>query len=151
VSLSDLEDDLEALRIGFRQGKRLGLVIRSENVDPVYTTSFIRALFEREGRHLFDVRESILGHIQQGGDPSPFDRIQATRLASTCVEYLIDQARAGEPQSAFIGLRKGRIRFTDLDKFPSLIEREVHRPLEQSWMSLRPVAEIMAGPGPARG
>jgi 6-phosphofructokinase 1 len=151
VSLSDLEDDLEALRVGFRQGKRLGLVIRSENVDPVYTTSFIRALFEREGGNLFDVRESILGHVQQGGDPSPFDRIQATRLASTCVEYLIDQVRAAEPQSAFIGLRKGKIRFTGLDRFPTLIEQEAHRPLEQSWTSLRPVAEIMAGPGPARG
>lgn len=151
VSLSDLEEDLEALRIGFREGKRLGLVIRSENVDPVYTTSFIRALFEREGGHLFDVRESILGHIQQGGDPSPFDRIQATRLASTCVEYLIEQVGAGEPQSAFIGLRRGKIRFTGLDRFPALTEQEAHRPLEQSWMSLRPVAQIMAGPGPARG
>ena len=39
------------------------------------------ALFEREGGDLFDVREAVLGHVQQGGNPSPFDRIQATRLA----------------------------------------------------------------------
>jgi len=71
VSLNDLVIDLEDLRVGFSLGKRLGLIIRSENVDPVYTTSFIKALFQREGGDLFDVREAILGHLQEGGDPSP--------------------------------------------------------------------------------
>ena len=146
VSLADLEADLEALRAGFRRGKRLGLVIRSEHVDPVYTTSFIRALFEREGGDLFDVRQSILGHIQQGGDPSPFDRIQATRLASRCVEYLMEQAHTDTPGSAFIGLQKGKVRFTDLADFGRLSEPDAHRPREQSWMSLRPIAEIMSMP-----
>ena len=146
VSLADLEADLEALRAGFRRGKRLGLMIRSEYVDPVYTTSFIRALFEREGGDLYDVRQSILGHIQQGGDPSPFDRIQATRLASRCVEYLIEQAHTDTPGSAFIGLQKGKVRFTDLADFGRLIEPDAHRPREQSWMSLRPIAEIMSMP-----
>ena len=66
---------------GFKQGKRLGLMIRSEHANDVYDTAFMCALFEEEGGGLFDVRQSILGHLQQGGDPSPFDRIQATRLA----------------------------------------------------------------------
>ncbi len=146
VSLADLEEDLQTLKAGFRRGKRLGLVIRSEHVDPVYTTSFIRSLFEREGGDLFDVRQSILGHIQQGGDPSPFDRIQATRLASKCVEYLVEQAHAETPSSAFIGLQKGKVRFTNLAEFDRLIEPGAHRPRDQSWMSLRPIAEIMSGP-----
>ena len=92
MSLLDLQNDVNNLKEGFEHGKRLGLVIRSEHADPVYTTGFIHALFEREGDGLFDVRQAILGHVQQGGDPSPFDRIQATRLASKCVEYLIEQA-----------------------------------------------------------
>ena len=54
------------LKDGFAHGKRLGLVIRSEHSDPVFTTSFIRSLFEHEGIGLFDVRTSILGHVQQG-------------------------------------------------------------------------------------
>jgi 6-phosphofructokinase 1 len=146
VSRADLEVDIETLKAGFRRGKRLGLVIRSEHVDPVYSTSFIRALFEREGGDLFDVRQSILGHIQQGGDPSPFDRIQATRLASKCVDYLAEQAHSDDPTSAFIGLQKGKVRFTDLARFPEMSESDAHRPLDQSWMSLRPIAEIMSGP-----
>ena len=40
-------------------------MIRNENVDPFYTTSFISSLFEKEGGDLFDVRQSILGHVQQ--------------------------------------------------------------------------------------
>ena len=69
-------------------------MIRSEHADAVYTTDFIKALFEREGEGLFDVRGAILGHVQQGGNPSPFDRIQATRLAAESVKHLIDQATA---------------------------------------------------------
>jgi 6-phosphofructokinase 1 len=147
ISLQDLVTEVSDLKEGFEKGKRLGLVIRSEHADPVYTTSFIKALFQREGGDLFDVREAILGHVQQGGDPSPFDRIQATRLASKCVEYLIEQAEAETPTSAFIGLQKGKVRFTPLSEFPALIEPGVHRPREQGWMALRPLAKVMARPG----
>ena len=80
--LRDMQVDVENLLKGFRSGKRLGLMIRNEAANPVYTTQFMCALFEEEGREVFDVRPAILGHLQQGGDPSPFDRIQATRLAS---------------------------------------------------------------------
>ncbi|MDR9451829.1 MAG: 6-phosphofructokinase, partial [Acidimicrobiia bacterium] len=147
ISLQDLVKDVNDLKEGFEHGKRLGLVIRSEHADPVYTTSFIKALFQREGGDLFDVREAILGHVQQGGDPSPFDRIQATRLASKCVEYLIEQAAAETPASAFVGLQSGKVRFTSLAEFPSLIEPGVQRPREQGWMALRPLADVMARPG----
>jgi 6-phosphofructokinase 1 len=147
MSLVDLQADVNDLKEGFAHGKRLGLVIRSEHADPVYTTAFIHALFERESEGLFDVRQAILGHVQQGGDPSPFDRIQATRLASKCVDYLIEQALADDAISACVGLQKGKIRFTPLAELPSLIEPGVHRPREQRWMALRPLAQVMAQPG----
>jgi 6-phosphofructokinase 1 len=145
ISLRDLEVDLENLKDGFEQGKRLGLVIRSEHSDAVYTTEFIKALFEREGEGLFDVRGAILGHVQQGGDPSPFDRIQATRLASESIKHLAEQAMADSPTDAMVGLLHGKIQFTPLADFPSLIEPDKHRPREQEWMALRPVAEVMSG------
>ena len=95
VTLKDLERDVEALKHSFKQGKRLGLLIRNEQANEVYTTGFMCALFEEEGHDLFDVRQAILGHLQQGGAPSPFDRIQATRLANRCIDYLIEQSEAG--------------------------------------------------------
>ncbi len=150
ISLYDLQEDVTDLKIGFERGKRLGLVITSEHADPVYNSGFIKQLFERESEGRFSARQSILGHIQQGGDPSPFDRIQATRLAAKSLEYLIKQATSDTPHSAFIGLEHGKIRFTPLTEFTDLIEKEAQRPIEQNWMALRPLAKVMARPGVAR-
>jgi 6-phosphofructokinase 1 len=147
ITLRDLEADVSDLRDGFMFGKRLGLVITSEHADPVYTSGFMKSLFERESEGLFNVRQSILGHIQQGGDPSPFDRIQATRLADKSLRYLIEQALSDDPISAFIGLEHGKIRFTPLADFTELIEDGLQRPREQSWMALLPLARVMAKPG----
>ena len=147
MSLLDLQNDVNNLKEGFEHGKRLGLVIRSEHADPVYTTGFIHALFEREGDGLFDVRQAILGHVQQGGDPSPFDRIQATRLASKCVEYLIEEALTETPTSAFIGLQKGKVRFTPLSEFPAL-DRDGRAPSPRA--GLDGAATPRQGHGPSR-
>ena len=88
-----------------------------------------------------------LGHVQQGGSPSPFDRIQATRLAARCIELLVDQVGQDRAESAMIGLERGRIHFTPLADFPSMIEADAHRPRLQRWMALRPLAKVMARPG----
>ncbi len=143
ITLDDLTADVRALADGFRAGKRLGLVVRSERADPVYSTGFIRSLFEKEGGGLWDSREAILGHIQEGGDPSPFDRIQATRLTARSIEYLSEQLESGTRASAMIGFQSGRLQFTDLTSYPTLIRNDVQRPLEQRWMSQRPLARIM--------
>ncbi|MCV2489284.1 6-phosphofructokinase [Geodermatophilus sp. YIM 151500] len=143
ITLDDLTADVRALAEGFRGGKRLGLVIRSEHADAVYSTGFIRALFEKEGGELWDSREAILGHIQEGGDPSPFDRIQATRLTARCIEYLAEQLETGTRASAMIGFQSGRLQFTDLTSYPTLVQRGVQRPLEQRWLALRPLTQVM--------
>ncbi len=100
---------MEQLRLGFEHGKRLGLMIRNEDAHAVYSTNVLCAIFEAESNDLFEVRQTILGHVQQGGDPSPFDRIQATRFAARCIDFLIEQAQSPEPAGAFIGLEAGGI------------------------------------------
>jgi 6-phosphofructokinase 1 len=145
ITLDDLTADVHALADGFRSGKRLGLIIRSENADPVYTTGFITSLFQKEGGELFDARQAILGHVQEGGDPSPFDRIQATRLTARCIEFLSEQLESGARASAMIGFQSGRLQFTDLTSYPTLIDHDVQRPLEQRWMDRRALAKIMRG------
>ena len=126
ITLDDLTSDVHSLAEGFRSGKRLGLIIRSENADPVYTAGFITSLFQKEGAELFDARQAILGHIQEGGDPSPFDRIQATRLTARSVEYLAEQLEKGSTASAMIGYRSGRLQFTNLASYPTLIEKTLN-------------------------
>jgi len=148
VKLRDLQSDLDRLVTGFRHGKRLGLMIRNENANPVYTADFMAALFEEEGAELFDVRKTILGHVQQGGDPSPFDRIQSTRLAAKCIDFLIENAQAEAPMGAFIGIESGGIQIHDIEEMPKLIDVKNQRPKKQWWLDLRSIAKVLAQPAP---
>ena len=52
----------------------------------------------------YDIRVSILGHLQRGGSPSAIDRVNASRLGHAAVEALLD----GQ-QSVMVGLSNGEI------------------------------------------
>lgn len=142
ITLRDLEIDLAEMKEDFRQGKRKSLMILNEKANPLYTARFISTLFEQEGESLFDVREAILGHLQQGGDPSPFDRIQATRLAARCLAFLVENA--GKANGSVIGLQNGHVQIHSLDEISLLCDMEHMRPLEQWWLELRPTARLMS-------
>jgi 6-phosphofructokinase 1 len=144
VTLKDMQEDVENLNRAFEAGKRLGLILRSEYANKIYNTPFMCALFEEEGRDIFDVRPAILGHLQQGGDPSPFDRIQATRISSLCLEYLIEQCDKKETNCAFIGLQKGQFNFHDMCDFERMIDPKHERPREQWWLEMKGIASLMA-------
>jgi 6-phosphofructokinase 1 len=148
VTLQTLETDLRMLVNGFAQGKRLGLIIRNEDANTIYDTAFMCKLFEEEGGHLFDVRQSILGHLQQGGDPSPFDRIQATRLARLCVEFLIGEAGRSGHAASFVGSIEGQIEFHSFEDYGRMIDAPNRRPKNQWWLELRNVNDALAQPAP---
>ncbi|MFA9446625.1 6-phosphofructokinase [Egicoccus sp. AB-alg6-2] len=144
ITLDALQEHVRDLTESFRNGQSLGLVIRAEQADEVYTTPFLWALFEKEGGELFDVRQAILGHVQTGGNPSPFDRIQATRLAVRGMDHLIGVA-AGDHESAMGGLVAGRVEFTPLSEVPAMLHERAVSPTAVPWFSLRPIADVMAG------
>ncbi|MFN2196554.1 MAG: 6-phosphofructokinase, partial [Anaerolineales bacterium] len=144
VTLKDLVDDVETLNSDFSEGKRLGLIIRNEKANHVYSTPFMSALFEEEGQGLFDVRAAILGHLQQGGDPTPFDRIQATRFAKRSIELLADQIQQKSNKSMFMGLQGKEIVFHDLQDFPRMVDMEHFRPWVQWWMENRDIVQLLA-------
>ncbi len=150
VTLKDLEQDLDNLKRGFEGGKRISLMIRNEYANPLYTTAFMYALFEEEGKALFDVRQAILGHLQQGGNPSPFDRIQATRLAARCIEHLTELSEGENPPVMFIGMQGGEIKFYDIEEIPRMADMTLSRPKEEWWMDMREVAKVLAKPGPKK-
>jgi 6-phosphofructokinase 1 len=144
ISLDDLRSDVLRLVEGFKHGKRLGLIVRSERADPYYTTDFLTRLFEKESGDLFDVRRCVLGHTQQGGRPSPFDRIQATRLTARALAYLIEQSANDLAPAVCIGRKAGQIQFTSLSYFPDLVESHAQRPRDQYWLELRKVAQAVS-------
>ncbi|MGE2833326.1 6-phosphofructokinase [Mycobacterium sp. SMC-4] len=145
ITLDGLTADVHACAARFRAGKRVGLVIRSEGSDRVYTTGFITALFEKEGGELFDAREEVLGHVQEGANPTPFDRVRATILTARCLDFLSEQLQSGGRVGAMIGFQSGELRFTDLAQYPTLIEETAQRPVEQRWLDHRDLAIVMRG------
>lgn len=150
VTLDKLRDELDRMAAGFEQGKRLNLVLRNERANDTYTTDFIGALFAQESRGRFSVRQAILGHLQQGGDPSPFDRNLATRLVARCVNRLIEQALAGDREASFIGIQHGQVQFTGFDHFSRLVDPVHQRPIQQSWLGLRSIVDVLANHGVMR-
>ncbi|MBK8010896.1 MAG: 6-phosphofructokinase [Deltaproteobacteria bacterium] len=144
ISLKGLERDVERIVNAFKAGRRLYLMIRNECANSQYTSDFLARLFEEEGKGLYDVRQAILGHVQQGGNPSPFDRILATRFAAYAVDFLTKELKQGTSSSAFVGLNRGKITSHAIKGMPDLMDLDHRRPLEQWWMSLRDVMKAVS-------
>ena len=66
-----------------------GIVLRNEKSSENYTTEFVANLSSEEGSGVFDVRTVTLGHIQQGGAPSPFDRAYGTKCGSLATSHIL--------------------------------------------------------------
>ncbi|MDT0349217.1 6-phosphofructokinase [Pseudonocardia charpentierae] len=152
VTLSRLAADVEQMVDSFAAGQRLFLAVRNERASEMYTSDFLRRIFEQEGRGTFDARQIVLGQTQQGGSPSPFDRILAARLAARAVAWLGDEMAAGSAASAVIGLHEDGVRIVPLQRAEELADREHRRPTDQWWMRLRPTVDMLAartaaGPG----
>ena len=146
ITLDKLRGVIYRMSTSFATGKRQNLVLRNERANEVYTTGFITELFAEEGHGRFSVRQAILGHLQQGCDPSPFDRNLATRLVTHCVDRLIAQALAGENEAGFIGVSEGRVQFTGFEDFTRLVDAAHHRPKRQWWLGLRDIVDLLASP-----
>ena len=146
ITLHDLATDINRMNENFEHGKRVGLIIRSQNANDVYITPLISAIFEEESHGLYDVRQSILGHLQQGGNPSPFDRIQATRFAARSINYLIEQVEQESANSAFLGLQGRDLIFQKLEDFPRMVNMKAQRAKEQWWLKLLPLARLLSQP-----
>ncbi|SDB84465.1 6-phosphofructokinase [Raineyella antarctica] len=141
ITVSMLEEDVRQMTAAFEQGRRFYLAVRSEEAAQYYTTDFLARLFEAEGGDLFDVRALILGHVQQGGNPTAFDRLVATRLAASGIEELDRQFAAGVSEHVFAAESddEGYL-MKSFKEFNDLIDFEARRPKDQWWLALREVA-----------
>ena len=145
ISLRDLAHDVERMVDSFRVGQRLFLTVMNEKASPMYTSDFLCRLFEQESHGLFDARQVVLGQTQQGGSPTPFDRILGTRLAAHSIDWLSNQIDTRKTGGAVIGLNEGKVQVLSLRRSEELADWENRRPLEQWWMQLRPLIDVLAG------
>jgi 6-phosphofructokinase 1 len=117
-------DQLEELvKNGFRKSKNSSIVIVAESE----VTGGANGLAERmHNEHPdYDVRVTILGHIQRGGSPTAYDRILASRMGVAAIDALLDEQR-----SIMIGIVNNEI---------------VHVPFTKAIKDDKPVNENLLG------
>lgn len=105
-----LERLLESLKKSRRSGKTSSIVIVAEG-DKTGKNVFELADYVEEHLPEYEVRVSVLGHMQRGGAPSCFDRVLASRLGVRAVELILDGK-----SNLMVGLRDDKVISTDLEK-----------------------------------
>ena len=113
----------ELIRNGFRKSKNSSIVIVAESD----VTGGANGLAERMHKEHpeYDVRVTILGHIQRGGSPTAYDRIIASRMGVAAIDALMDEQR-----SIMIGIVNNEI---------------VHVPFTKAIKDDKPVNEQLLG------
>ena len=80
---------VESLRKSKDSGKTSSIVVVAEG-DKIGKNVFELKDYVEENMPDYDVRVSVLGHMQRGGAPSCFDRVLASRLGVKAVEVLLE-------------------------------------------------------------
>jgi len=104
-----LERLVESLLRSKKSGKSSSIVIVAEG-DKIGKNIFELKDYVDENMEGYDVRVSVLGHMQRGGSPSCFDRVLASRMGVKAVESLIN----GQT-NYMVGLLNGKMELTPLD------------------------------------
>ncbi|KAK2488856.1 hypothetical protein MC885_021585 [Smutsia gigantea] len=142
-----------AERAGRRSPRGLGLG-RNEKCHDHYTTDFLYHLYSSEGRGVFDCRTNVLGHLQQGGAPTPFDRNYGTKLGVKAMLWMSEKLQAvyrngrvfanGPDSACVIGLRKKAVAFSPVTELKKDTDFEHRMPREQWWLKLRLMLKMLA-------
>ncbi|NNC95708.1 MAG: 6-phosphofructokinase [Chitinophagales bacterium] len=120
---------IRTLETGFRRKKQFGIVVVAEGDDE--GGAFAIAEKVKEKFTSYDIRVSILGHIQRGGNPSCQDRVLASRLGKGAVDALVDKKH-----DVMIGIQNKNIVLTPFDK-----ATKYHQEIDPELMHL---AEILS-------
>ena len=103
---TDLEQIYQHLEANLRKGKKSSIIVVAEGDE---TGGAFRIAAEVGARVGLEYRVVILGHIQRGGPPTARDRVLASKLGVSAVEYLLE-GREGH----MVGEVAGKITFTPL-------------------------------------
>ncbi|XP_026565774.1 ATP-dependent 6-phosphofructokinase, platelet type isoform X2 [Pseudonaja textilis] len=152
--IRELQANVEHLTEKMKTNIQRGLVLRNENSSENYTTDFIYQLYSEEGKGVFDCRKNVLGHMQQGGAPSPFDRNFGTKIAAKALLWISKQLKenyrrgkvfANTPETVcLLGMRKRNLDFQPVITLQDETDFEHRIPKEQWWLKMRPLMKILA-------
>lgn len=115
---------VESLKRSKKSGKSSSIVVVAEG-DKIGKSVFELKDYVDQNMEGYDVRVSVLGHMQRGGPPSCFDRVFASRMGVKAVESLI----TGK-SNYMVGMKNDVIELTPFDqavKGKSKINKELLR------------------------
>ncbi|MGO3084517.1 6-phosphofructokinase [Ancrocorticia populi] len=150
ITLEQLSEEAKRMVSSFQGGRNLYLVVRNEEASPYYTTDLMTKVFAAEGDGIFDVRPAILGHMQQGGNPSPFDRTLALQLTAAAIDELARQFSTGKVKSSYVGMEEGETRIYPITHMDEQIDMDTRLPYDPWWAQLTEVLYTVADPGYAK-
>eukprot|EP00069_Balaena_mysticetus_P018677 bmy_02404T0 len=133
--------------------ERAAVCFRNESCSENYTTDFIYQLYSEEGKGVFDCRKNVLGHMQQGGAPSPFDRNFGTKISARAMQWISRKLKesagrgkrfVSDDSVCVLGISKRNLLFQPVAELKKETDFEHRIPKEQWWLKLRPLMKILA-------
>jgi 6-phosphofructokinase 1 len=116
ILIPEVEHQVEDLRTyldkDFKRKKSSNIIIVAEGDEE--GGAFAIADKVKDDFQEYDVRVSVLGHIQRGGTPSAYDRVSASKLGYAAVEALLD-----DQKSVMVGFHNSEL---DLVPFRKVIK-----------------------------
>ena len=155
-TVADLQEDVDHLIKKFKGGIERGLLLRNEKCSEYFSTDFMVNLLQAEGEGLLMARSCILGHLQQGGNPSPYDRIYGAKISSKATERIVELANeyckdgkvdtgVNSPESAcMVGVSGNGYCFTPLQELKETTKLKQRLPGSQWWFDLRVLLRNLA-------
>jgi len=107
---SDPDTVAAALHDAYVRGKRHAMVVVAEGAK-WNATALANYVTNHRDRIGFELRATILGHVQRGGGPGAFDRLLASRTAAQAVDLL-----AAGKSGVYTALVKGVISALPLER-----------------------------------
>ncbi|KAF7550171.1 hypothetical protein G7Z17_g5905 [Cylindrodendrum hubeiense] len=157
ISLEMLNADVQHLKKVFNndngQSRAGRLILVNEKASKVYNAKLIADIIREEAHDRFESRESIPGHVQQGGVPSPMDRCRAVRLAIKCIQHLEsfgcnahNHVKKDPNSTTVIGIQGSEVVFTPMKELEETgTDWPNRRPKLAHWMGLSEVVNILGG------
>ena len=108
---TDVDQLAQFIGRGVRKSKNSSIVLVSEAKKDGHGGAMYYAERMRKEYPAYDVRVTILGHLQRGGTPSAYDRILASRLGYASIEALKEGQR-----NVMIGIQDGEIAYVPIDR-----------------------------------
>jgi 6-phosphofructokinase 1 len=106
------EDLYQFLGAGEKTNKKSNLVVVAEGSKIGDAHTLAKKIAERTS--YYDIKVTVLGHLQRGGSPTYFDRVLASRMGVAAVEGLLEGKR-----DVMVGIRENKIVFNDFDTIMS--------------------------------